>query len=528
MRNGAYLISLVFIFMIPWEGVLEFPGLGTGTRVLGLLMASIWFVSVFFTNKFRKPQLFHILVLLFVLWNTISIFWSAEPRRSVDQVITWTLLLGLTFIIWDLYRTPASLLAGLQVYILGTFIAIGSAIYNFLIGNAFYSNYERFSPGGTNPDGFGFIIALGIPVAWYLATSKNTNISGGLLKFVNYAFIPAAFFGLALSGTRTAMIAAIPGMIFGLTSLARLRIWARIAIFMFLLIVILILLPVVQPLKSFERFSTTTDALAQGDLNERTIIWRDGIEAFAERPIFGVGANMFRSVNSLGKVAHNTFISVMIELGLIGLIMFVVILTIVVIQAWSLPKWDKSFWLSLLLVWAIGASSLTWEYRKTTWLFLNMIVASAALHRYRERMAGAFALSNDLFANPNLATAEVNDDINFVGSAELFRYSEENAAAISFSSDLYTNVYQPEASQIDVGEFVIDATQDEDAVEKLDGVDDFCPNQICPDVGKVQTKQQKNLIRYGKSKTGQQQFKCKTCQHTFTQAKGNEPPSAGG
>ena len=34
--------------------------------------------------------------------------------------------------------------------------------------------------------------------------------------------------------------------------------------------------------------------------------------------------------------------------------------------------------MTVLLVWAIGASTLTWEHRKTTWLFLTFIVAAAA------------------------------------------------------------------------------------------------------------------------------------------------------
>lgn len=475
MRNGAYLVSLIFILIIPWEGVLQIPGLGTGTQTLGFLLAIFWLVSVFFTNTFRKPQPFHFLVLLFVLWNAISIFWSADPNRSVEQAVTWTLLLGLTFIIWDLYITQANLVAGLQVYIFGTFVAIGSAIYNFLFGNPYYTNYQRFSAGGTNPDGFGFIIALGVPIAWYLATSKNTTRSSGLLKLVNYAYIPAALMGLALSGTRTAMIATIPGMIFGLISLARIRIGVRITILLFLSVVILMLLPVIQPLKSFERLGTTTDALAQGNLNERTIIWREGLETFVEHPIFGVGSNMFRSVNSLGKVAHNTFISVLVELGLIGLAMFVVILTITVIEAWSLPKWEKSFWFCLLLVWAIGASSLTWEYRKTTWLFFNMIIASAALTRTREEKLTTHLLTPGVpeVANvPGVVVSGVNNSV---------------ATEISDGQEL----------------------------KRIDRIDSFCPNQACPDAGKRQTEQQKNIIRNGKSKTGRQRFKCKTCRRSF-------------
>ncbi len=384
MRSIAFALSLVFIFLIPWEGMVRFPW-GTVAKILGLAVGAFWLGTIIIQGRLRKLTPYHVIVCLFVLWNAVSVMWSANPNRSVAHLRTWVQTLVLVFIMWDLYTTRATIFAGLQAYILGAYVAVASAVQNYLSGHAYYTNYQRFSPGDTNPDGFGFILALGIPLAWYLAGSKSTGRLGPLFKFINYAYIPAAFLGLALSGTRTALIASLVGMGFGLISLTRLRLWARIAIFLLLTVVILVLWPYVQTLESFQRLGTTTTELTEGDLNNRTNNWREGLDAFVEHPIIGIGSNMYRSVNSLGKVAHNSFISVLVELGLIGFLLFGIILTIVFTQAWSQPyKWDKSFWLTVFTVWTIGSSTLTWEYRKTTWLFLSFIVASAALARQRE------------------------------------------------------------------------------------------------------------------------------------------------
>lgn len=385
MRSIAFALSLVFIFLVPWEGVVRFP-LGTMARALGVAVGAFWLATVIIQGRLRKLTLYHIMVVLFVIWNALSLFWSADPNRSIAHLRTWVQTLILVFILWDLYTSKEAILAGLQAYILGAYVAVGTAIQNYLSGNAYYTNYQRFSPGDTNPDGFGFILALGIPLAWYLAGSKTTNRWGPLLKFLNYAYIPAAFLGLALSGTRTALIASLVGMAFGLISMTRLRIWARIAIFVLLTVVILILWPYVQTLESFQRLGTTGTELTEGDLNNRTNNWSEGLNSFVEHPLLGVGSNMYRSVNSLGKVGHNSFISVLVELGLVGFLLFGIILAIVVTQAWSHPlRWDKSFWLTVFAVWTIGSSTLTWEHRKTTWLFLSFIVASAILARRREK-----------------------------------------------------------------------------------------------------------------------------------------------
>jgi transposase-like protein len=51
-------------------------------------------------------------------------------------------------------------------------------------------------------------------------------------------------------------------------------------------------------------------------------------------------------------------------------------------------------------------------------------------------------------------------------------------------------------------------------------VGDFCPNEVCTDYGKPQTKSQKNIVKFGKTKAGRQRYKCNSCEKTFTETKG--------
>ena len=48
----------------------------------------------------------------------------------------------------------------------------------------------------------------------------------------------------------------------------------------------------------------------------------------------------------------------------------------------------------------------------------------------------------------------------------------------------------------------------------------FCPNPSCPDYGKLQSDQQRNIKKAGKTKGGRQRYQCKTCKKTFTETKG--------
>ena len=52
-------------------------------------------------------------------------------------------------------------------------------------------------------------------------------------------------------------------------------------------------------------------------------------------------------------------------------------------------------------------------------------------------------------------------------------------------------------------------------------VGDFCPNEVCPDYGKLRGDQpQRNIKKAGKTKRGRQRYQCKTCGQTFTETKG--------
>ena len=58
-------------------------------------------------------------------------------------------------------------------------------------------------------------------------------------------------------------------------------------------------------------------------------------------------------------------------------------------------------------------------------------------------------------------------------------------------------------------------------MEKFAKPGDFCPNEVCPDYGKLQDGQrQRNIRKYGKTRAGIQRYQCQTCRRTFTETIG--------
>jgi hypothetical protein len=222
----------------------------------------------------------------------------AEAERPARR--HWVQSLALVLILWDVSGRGLAIHAGLQAYVLGAYVAVGGAIANYFGSNPSTPTTTGSAPARRTPTGSG-------------SSSRSDPgrlVPGGyarharwrrILKPLDFAFIPAAFIGLALAGTRTAAVAGIVGMGFGLASLTRLRPIARIAILGVLTYAFFALLPVVQPLASFQRLGTTANEATEGDLNGRLSQWSQGLDSFHEHPLVGVGANMYRTVNTLGR-----------------------------------------------------------------------------------------------------------------------------------------------------------------------------------------------------------------------------------
>src|SRR3990172_2204027 len=57
-------------------------------------------------------------------------------------------------------------------------------------------------------------------------------------------------------------------------------------------------------------------------------------------------------------------------------------------------------------------------------------------------------------------------------------------------------------------------------MEKFAKPGDLCPNEACPDNGKLQSGQQQNVEKLGRTRKGVQRFRCQTCGRTFTETTG--------
>lgn len=392
MSQIAYWLSLVAIFAVPWENTITIGGLGSIGRIVGILGGLWWLAAIAIRRRIRQPHGFHIIFFAFVLWNTLSLLWSAAPDRTLSRVTTYWQLLIFVYMLWDLYPTAQKVRAGLQAYIFGAYVTILSILNVFLSGSI-----TRYSADGFNSNVAGIILALGIAMAWHLTFFDPDTAKNHYLKWINFAYVPLALMCILLTGSRSALMAALPTLLYILFSLQKFNTVVRIFVFTFIIGIGLALLPFAQT--SVDRFGGTAAGVNDDYSNGRMEIWEKSINVFSEHPMLGVGSFAFQeaatNTTEETKVPHSFIFALLSEIGLVGFSLFITLLGISMYCSVVQPTLISRVWLVIIIGWILCASTQNLEHRKQTWLVLDLAVCSACTQRSKTPLISSASYSSN-------------------------------------------------------------------------------------------------------------------------------------
>lgn len=388
MRRLAYVLLLLTLASVPFEDVVKFPVIGTLSRVLGALAFASWAASAFGSGHMRQPAAFHALVYGYVVWVGLSLFWSLDATATVRRIETYLQLLALALVIWDLCASRRAIEHALQALVVGLGVAAGSLFMNFARGTEAY--YGRFAASGADPNYMSLVLALGIPIAWFLWLFGTRTP----YRHLNLAYIPAALVAMGLTGSRGGMIAGFVALAYVLSTAKRLSPSGFVA-GLVILGAGLSAISYVVPESAIDRIASVSDEIREGDLNGRAGIWLEARDAYVDRPVLGIGAGATRTVLPGGKTGHNVAINLLLELGFVGFVLFAGMAAAAVRSAIAAPRPDRRLWIVLLAIWGIGSLSLSLETRKITWILFSLVVLAPGVWRHASVGSSASAARTD-------------------------------------------------------------------------------------------------------------------------------------
>jgi len=360
---------------------------GVNISVFFAYLASYFMLcDIFLCGTFRKINVSEISLFSLGLWAIISFSWSDQSREA----LAFSYYYVLCFLVFVLVRRQCDSLERWYFvgicYLLGCLVACCIIIQNWQNGKEL--DLYRFSKEGVNANYIAYCLATAVPILMAIFLKWKRNNFFYLLITALILFI--YFTGIALTGCRSALLAYLIGFLIFMFSLLHTFLHSKLK---FLLILVSIIssgiifynyLPFEMQVRLYPLTDPSYDPARYNDLSRRLIIWPIALEIFKENYLCGVGAGVFQSLNSLGISAHNVFLSVATELGIVGLFLY---LSSVTLPFMNISRIRASFsgatWsvVSLFLVWLTISLAGVWEVSMVAWFafawFANISILEA-------------------------------------------------------------------------------------------------------------------------------------------------------
>jgi O-antigen ligase len=373
MIQLAYAALWIFVFTVPWEDVLVIPGLGAVSRLTGMLALGLAMLAAVVNGRVRRWHLLHVAALLFVIWSGSAVL-IFELKEIPTKFWTYVQLFLVLWMIWELAPSRKRQLGLLISYVFGAYV---SAFNTIMALRRDTGAARRFAAEGFDANDLAATLALALPMAWYLATVHRSPI----IRWICRAYIPVGVVAILLTGSRGGMLATMVALLVIPLTMTRLS-PGRLATAIAILCISGTLAVAYIPETVVQRLATTGSDVQEGNIGGRFKLWVAGGKAFARRPMLGYGTSGFRTaikpyLPTRAQVAHNSYLSVLVENGIVGFLLFALMFFAVFRAVLGLPSLDRRFALVLMATLAVVLIPLTWEDHKSVWFILAALLGVA-------------------------------------------------------------------------------------------------------------------------------------------------------
>lgn len=385
-------------------------GDSTITKGAGAILLLTWAVSLFYPSARRRylsllkdhPYLTAAL-LMFMAWGMASMLWAINRTDTIDALQRWALGFLLIAIVFTAAHSRRA-----AIIIAGAFAtsAVASTVLGIAEGN---TTQGRLNGTLTDANEFASFCVPALLIAAALASTAKTPLRRVL--FAGGALVCGL--GIVLSGSRGGLVAIAAALVAWILFGGR---WRKRVLVASLIVGIVgfAAIATVAPPQVRDRLGTITQdqtAASSGGGTGRTDIWAVGLRAYDAHPVAGSGLGNFTDATpryltepglihrtdfftTTPKVAHNTYLHILVEVGQVGLGLFLLILLLALAAAARGARnfrraGDRKMELltRTLLAGTIGLLAadffISGQYQRTLWILLGLCVAFYSLSKHR-------------------------------------------------------------------------------------------------------------------------------------------------
>lgn len=306
-----------FLVMVPFAGIGHFV-FNLRWVFLGLFCFHV-FGDIFLGRTVRRIKSFDILALIFILYAFLSSFYSPYPILTLERTATTlALYIAVFWIIWKYaYIEGPEKVVHIILQVMWLVLTAGYLMIFISPHRAF--PFGRFAGIFGNPNGLGVISAIILPLSLWQALETRKK-SAAFLFLIMLA-------GLFLSAARGSLNAAIIGL--GYFIYAHSKKYKPLILFFSIAFALISVWVIETILKEFFLTYVRVETLSIG--GGRFEAWPVTLNLIRENLFFGYGFGVEDKIFGLkhivfyihsGVYVHNSYLGIMLQLGIIGFIMF--------------------------------------------------------------------------------------------------------------------------------------------------------------------------------------------------------------
>lgn len=377
-----YTILYLFFFLTPIESISIIQGGNFSLPKLSVLLLIIVYLFRTSRGKLYSNDFIGVMGIYFV-WTLVTSIFSINAEGAVSRWLSFLVpLFVLIYVLNRLVTDEVNIRNIMLSFVAGCCIPICIMIYLTMQGVT--GELNRMTAFEQDQNELSVMLSIAASFVFILLKQKNSKIVNILLVI----FLCICLVAILLTGSRTGLIIFLAVSMLGLVSFGKKGVvWALLSI----IIAAPIILPFI-PESNIERLLETQEQVSEGDFTGRGYVWERGLTAFhSQNPIrmlLGVGYDQFQFLYNQNygtfTAPHNTYLSVYVELGIIGFLIFLYILFYVFRKTITLCRSNRTLvYLGLFLPIIIAMVTLGLQTRRWLWIILFLIYKIYCIDKYK-------------------------------------------------------------------------------------------------------------------------------------------------
>lgn len=285
----------------------------------------IFIVIIFFIMSYKivKIEWFHMSIILWLTLKILSIFWASYnqivQQHFISQIGMVILFITMTMVTFDSKFTNSIINSLLYSSFLLGFLCL---FFSEPFGGVITRQVLTILGAQMDPNNQSAFLIIGITISSYILINKKSKVSYCVFLI---GVIIVNIYAMFLTGSRGGLVSLVLILLtLSLLSEKGDKLISKQTIRNFIIILLIVLVTyflakAFLPEKIFDRLFVISGYQGGSD---RVNIWGNAIKIFIDNPLIGGGWGSYWGYNGYYIVIHNTFLSVLIDGGLVGIILF--------------------------------------------------------------------------------------------------------------------------------------------------------------------------------------------------------------